>query len=513
MISKPPPRKTPKPAPHAPDTLPTPAALARAAALPVVASSGVRVPFGALLRAEEGQRTLVVFLRHFWCPLCQDYMVALGLALRAAASAPSSRSTSMSAPPSIPMPIPPTPPCISTLTSTTPTSTPSTPVTHTTPTPAATSPCACPAESGSESVTLSYLDSLAFASPSPSPAASVSSSPSPSASPSISPAPAPAPSPSPTPAEPPQTESPRAPAPDCGTHLLLIAPGSHTLIARYLSAFDFPPSAPPPHSVSLPDTSPTSPKKFKPDFNFDLGDPCPPAPPSPLLEGEGGVLKSVRMYVDPAPATGVYAALGMGWAGGVEGEGESDSPPTATADTHDERANPASYVAHSTLAASARSSCARCGRACRCGRVGATCACSGASLYLRLRRRDPSAARMRTACRPRAGTRRPPACSLPRASSCRPRPRPCRPSLLRSLPHPFSYPVGAAVEAHIHPRDVQAVERACPPRARQGGVPPRAVRAVVRHVGAGAGCSGGRQAAAERVALRIVGLPVVRALR
>lgn len=53
---------------------PTPAQLAHAASLPVIAESGLRVPFAALFAA---QRTVVVFVRHFWCPLCQDYMSAL----------------------------------------------------------------------------------------------------------------------------------------------------------------------------------------------------------------------------------------------------------------------------------------------------------------------------------------------------------------------------------------------------------------------------------------------------
>ncbi|PFH53135.1 hypothetical protein AMATHDRAFT_138118, partial [Amanita thiersii Skay4041] len=45
--------------------------LARAARLPVIAESGVRVTFGSLF---ESQRTIVIFIRHFWCPMCQDYM-------------------------------------------------------------------------------------------------------------------------------------------------------------------------------------------------------------------------------------------------------------------------------------------------------------------------------------------------------------------------------------------------------------------------------------------------------
>ncbi|KAF5366652.1 hypothetical protein D9615_010600 [Tricholomella constricta] len=54
--------------------LPTLAQLARAAALPVIAASGLRLPFAALFAARP---TVVLFLRHFWCPLCQDYMTCL----------------------------------------------------------------------------------------------------------------------------------------------------------------------------------------------------------------------------------------------------------------------------------------------------------------------------------------------------------------------------------------------------------------------------------------------------
>jgi hypothetical protein len=51
--------------------LPTHEQLARAASLLVIAESGVRVPFGSLFAK---QRAIVIFIRHFWCPLCQDYM-------------------------------------------------------------------------------------------------------------------------------------------------------------------------------------------------------------------------------------------------------------------------------------------------------------------------------------------------------------------------------------------------------------------------------------------------------
>ncbi|KAK0469509.1 uncharacterized protein EV420DRAFT_1659974 [Desarmillaria tabescens] len=53
---------------------PTPTQLARAAEKPLVASSGLRVPFGTVFARK---RVIVIFIRHFWCPLCQDYMHSL----------------------------------------------------------------------------------------------------------------------------------------------------------------------------------------------------------------------------------------------------------------------------------------------------------------------------------------------------------------------------------------------------------------------------------------------------
>lgn len=54
--------------------LPTEAQLSRASTLPVITQSGIRVPFGSLF---VNQRTIVIFIRHFWCPLCQDYIASL----------------------------------------------------------------------------------------------------------------------------------------------------------------------------------------------------------------------------------------------------------------------------------------------------------------------------------------------------------------------------------------------------------------------------------------------------
>lgn len=52
--------------------------LARAAELTVVAHDGKPVRFGDLF---QNQRTIVLFLRHFWCPLCQDYMYSVSRAV------------------------------------------------------------------------------------------------------------------------------------------------------------------------------------------------------------------------------------------------------------------------------------------------------------------------------------------------------------------------------------------------------------------------------------------------
>ncbi|KAJ7163595.1 AhpC/TSA antioxidant enzyme-domain-containing protein, partial [Mycena crocata] len=54
--------------------MPTQRQLEEAAALQVISESGVRVPFGSLFRE---QKTIVCFIRHFWCPLCQDYMFSI----------------------------------------------------------------------------------------------------------------------------------------------------------------------------------------------------------------------------------------------------------------------------------------------------------------------------------------------------------------------------------------------------------------------------------------------------
>ena len=51
--------------------LPSASQLARAAEMVVVLENGVPVPFGALWKEK---RTAVVFIRHFWCPSCREYL-------------------------------------------------------------------------------------------------------------------------------------------------------------------------------------------------------------------------------------------------------------------------------------------------------------------------------------------------------------------------------------------------------------------------------------------------------
>ncbi|KAH9481709.1 Peroxiredoxin-like 2C [Psilocybe cubensis] len=55
-------------------TLPTPPQITFAASLPLTCEDGTHVTFGSLFAST---RTIVVFIRHFWCPLCQDYMTSL----------------------------------------------------------------------------------------------------------------------------------------------------------------------------------------------------------------------------------------------------------------------------------------------------------------------------------------------------------------------------------------------------------------------------------------------------
>ena len=50
-----------------------------AACLPIIGENGEQITFGSLF---ESQRTIVVFIRHFWCPLCQDYMSSINSFIR-----------------------------------------------------------------------------------------------------------------------------------------------------------------------------------------------------------------------------------------------------------------------------------------------------------------------------------------------------------------------------------------------------------------------------------------------
>ncbi|KAH8822842.1 hypothetical protein DL96DRAFT_1619475 [Flagelloscypha sp. PMI_526] len=54
--------------------LPSQRQLQEAARQHVVDASGVHISFGSLF---EKRKTIVVFIRHFWCPLCQDYMFSI----------------------------------------------------------------------------------------------------------------------------------------------------------------------------------------------------------------------------------------------------------------------------------------------------------------------------------------------------------------------------------------------------------------------------------------------------
>ena len=51
--------------------LPSPLQLNYASHLPITGEDGKQITFGSLF---ESQPTIVIFIRHFWCPLCQDYM-------------------------------------------------------------------------------------------------------------------------------------------------------------------------------------------------------------------------------------------------------------------------------------------------------------------------------------------------------------------------------------------------------------------------------------------------------
>ncbi|KAJ8073436.1 hypothetical protein PM082_011712 [Marasmius tenuissimus] len=64
----------PEPVPFDEHALPTEEQLERAARCLVVTEAGVRVAFGSLW---QHQKTIVIFIRHFLCPLCQDYVFSI----------------------------------------------------------------------------------------------------------------------------------------------------------------------------------------------------------------------------------------------------------------------------------------------------------------------------------------------------------------------------------------------------------------------------------------------------
>ncbi|CAK5268281.1 unnamed protein product [Mycena citricolor] len=245
-----------KPAPLPALSTPTKESLVSALSREVVDSRGVRIPFGQLLgldevgdgvnvQIEEGSstrgngkhihRTLVIFLRHFWCPLCTDYVAALAGGVRKVAEDEA---------------------------------------------------CSCK-KPGALGVSNSeaYLASVVRFSLSAEGRSDCGEGAS--------------------------SEGTNAEgnahwaAKACGgifgkerlgsdeetaqTHIVLIAPGAHTIAKRWLQSFDFPQAA----------------------------------------------VQSVRLFVDPRPAEGLYAALGMGWAD------VSMNP--------DPEADPESYITHGLM--------------------------------------------------------------------------------------------------------------------------------------------------------------------
>ncbi|KAJ7081800.1 hypothetical protein B0H15DRAFT_932805 [Mycena belliarum] len=330
-----------KPPPLAALAPPTAADLARAASLPLVAPSGVRVPFGALLgmRAKDDcsgymrdsdsmhyttrRRTLVVFLRHFWCPLCQDYMVALASAVRAACG-----ESSDAKPTSIPISIPPS--TIHPSSTSTPASEPEPEheheQDHPTPVPAghgaqteAAEPRAlraCGALGCSAPPAIVRIPSIRCIDPNTDFKQDAASSVEVGAEQD----------------EDGETDADADADTPTETHLLLVAPGAHTLAARYLASFGFP--------AALLEGE---------GMRFDLGDPWGPASDRQTVGGEpsatgyggaggGARIASVRMVVDPRPAEGVYAALGMGWAPGIGGPASPPTSPVASTFSATQRA-------------------------------------------------------------------------------------------------------------------------------------------------------------------------------
>ncbi|KAJ7158440.1 hypothetical protein C8R46DRAFT_1195021 [Mycena filopes] len=307
-----------KPPPLAPLLPVSASALARAARLPLVAPSGVRVGFGEVLgldssslppalppltmgggeevegenivrpastsrfvellappasvpknKTSKTRKTLVVFLRHFWCPLCQDYVVGLA---RAASAAKDGRENGEEG-----------------------------------------EGCGvCRNEEKDE-----REESAATATAT---ATTLSSS---------LPANADAHAPNPQAEVAEAEEAAAAENADAdsaeegeGTHLVLIAPGAHTLAERYLASFGFPELSESTSTNSFPHHS-SSPESTPPTKGVQ-GDA--PDHPHRKRRGRGRGIASIRLFVDPRPQEGVYAALGMGWAGGASPPVSPTSP-------------------------------------------------------------------------------------------------------------------------------------------------------------------------------------------
>ncbi|KAG6333777.1 hypothetical protein ID866_5312 [Astraeus odoratus] len=58
--------------------MPTAKQLMDASSCFVIAENGIRVPFCDLIK---DKKTIVIFIRHFWCPMCQDYMFSVTTAV------------------------------------------------------------------------------------------------------------------------------------------------------------------------------------------------------------------------------------------------------------------------------------------------------------------------------------------------------------------------------------------------------------------------------------------------
>ncbi|KAJ7168564.1 hypothetical protein C8R46DRAFT_1217962 [Mycena filopes] len=318
--------------PPLPPLLPVSAsALAHAARLPLVAPSGVRVGFGEVLgmpslpptllssssipapvegeveteekEAGEGvgvrpastsrfvelltplapventkktRRTLVVFLRHFWCPLCQDYVVGLA---RAASASKDGEDACRA--------------------------------------------CSSREEKADLEGFLAEPEEAEDGGREGRSATATS-----------------------TTSSPPAADADAAPNPEVGdveggeegegTHLVLIAPGAHTLAERYLASFGFPELNDSTNSTSTTSTNSTS---YSPSTSPES------APPTEGVQHDNTVphahprkrrrrgIASIRLFVDARPQEGVYAALGMGWArgGGASPAASPTSPTSPTA--------------------------------------------------------------------------------------------------------------------------------------------------------------------------------------